>query len=98
VEHIHGLFELNGVDGAERIASVIGNDLQNSAREVLQGLGVNVSGAYLGLIKRVSDMALYCLRKFGKYTLRVGDPNQLPQRYLSPITNMPDLAWEVNRL
>jgi hypothetical protein len=50
------------------------------------------------LIKRVSDMALYCLRKFGKYTLRVGDPNQLPQRYLSPITNMPDLAWEVNRL
>ena len=92
VERIHGIFELNSVDGAERIASVIGNDLENSAREVFQGLGVDVPGTDLCLIKRVSDMALHDLRKSGQYTLRVGDPNQLLQRHLSPITNMPDLA------
>ena len=77
VEDVDRVLKPDGVDGAEGIAAMVGDNFKNSAFEALERLGIWVLVAHLRLVEGEANVALHRVGEFGESAVRVANEEQV---------------------
>jgi hypothetical protein len=93
VQDIHGMFQANGINRSEGIASVVGDNLQYSTTDILERLCVDVLFTHLRLVESESHVPLHGLRELSQILMRISNKDQLLHMLCALI--MPYLAYMV---